>query len=71
MALPGQLTVTDALARAPASADKTNIATDLAQLLTDLNTAVTNGRLKANVRDVLFYDMLLDFGQRIGNELTA
>jgi hypothetical protein len=71
MPLPGQLTVADALVRAPAGTNKTNLTTDLNQLLTDLNTAVTNGGLSANVRDTVFYDLLLGFAQTVANELKS
>lgn len=69
MSLPGQLTVTDALSKAPTGTNKTNLTTDLNQLLTDLNTAVTNGGLTANIRDMEFYNLLLGFGQNIANDL--
>ena len=69
MSLPGQLTVADALARAPAGTNKTNLTTDLNQLLTDLNTAVSNGGLTANIRDTLFYNLLLGFAQEFANNL--
>ena len=71
MALPGQLTVSDAMSRAPAGTNKTNITNDLNQLLTDLNTAVTGGGLQANIRDTLFYDMLLNFAQNVAVNLTS
>lgn len=71
MSLPGQLTVADCAALAPAGTNRTNITNDLNQLLTDLNTAVTNGGLSANVRDQLFYDMLENFGQRIFKDLKS
>ena len=69
MSLPGQITVADALTLAPAGTNKTNLTTDLNQLLTDLNTAVTNGGLTANIRDTLFYDLLLGFGQAVAKNL--
>lgn len=71
MSLPGQLTVADAFARAPAGTNSTTLQADLTQLLTDMNTAVTNGGLTANIRDTLFYDMLLSFGQNLANNLKS
>lgn len=69
MSLPGEISVTDALARAPAGTNKTNITNDLNQLLTDLNTAVSNGGLTQSILNVEFTDLLLGFGQRIANDL--
>jgi hypothetical protein len=71
MPLPGQISVADALAKAPAGTNKTNLTTDLNQILTDLNTAVSNGGLTANIRDVLFYDMLLRFAQTVAVNLKS
>lgn len=69
MSLPGQITVADCAALAPLGTNRTNLTNDLNQLLTDLNTAVSNGGVTANVRDALFYDMLQNFGQRIFDAL--
>jgi hypothetical protein len=71
MPLPGQLTIGDALAKAPAGVNKTAIAADLTQLLTDLNTAVSNGGLTANIRDTLFYNMLVSFAEQLAVNLKS
>jgi hypothetical protein len=71
MSLPGQITVADCAALAPVGTNRTNITNDLNTLLTDLNTAVSNSGLSANVRDTLFYDMLENFGQRIFDALAS
>lgn len=71
MSLPGQLSVNDAFAKAPAGVNKTNLIADFNQLLTDLNTAVTNGGLLATQRDTIFYDMLLRFGEELAVNLKS
>ena len=63
-------TVTDVFAQTPASADKTAIAAAVTTLLAAFDTAVTNGRLKSNARDVL-HDNLLLHCQAIATNLTA
>lgn len=71
MALPGQLTVADAFAIAPAGTNRTNLINDFNQLLTDLNTAVSGGGLSANVRDKIFYDALLTIAQELAKNLVS
>lgn len=71
MSLPGQITVADALALMPAGTNRTNFTTDLSQLLTDMNTAVTAGNMTANIRDTLFYDLLMGFAQNLAKNCTA
>lgn len=71
MSLPGELSIADALARAPAGTNKTNMTTDLTQIQTDLATAVTNGGLTANISNVLFTDLLLDFAQAFATNLKS
>jgi hypothetical protein len=63
--LPGQITVADALAVMPAGTNRTNFTNDFNQLLTDMTTAVGNGGMNANIRDALFYPMLMDFAQAL------
>lgn len=70
MALPGQMTVADAFAKAPAGTNNTNLQADFNQLLTDLNTAVTNGGLTAAQRDAIFYPMLSEYGQQLAVNLA-
>jgi len=69
MALPGQMSVNDAFAKAPTGTNKTNLIADFNQLLTDLNTAVTNGGLTANQRDTIFYDLLSKYGEQLAVNL--
>jgi hypothetical protein len=63
-------TVTDVFAQTPASSDKTAIAAAVTTLLAALDTAVTNGKMKTNTRDVL-HDNLLLHCQMIATNLTA
>ncbi len=63
-------TITTVFASTPASTDSTNIQSDLTTLLARLDTAVTNGKLNALVRDVL-HDNLVTFSQEIAKNLNA
>jgi hypothetical protein len=71
MSLPGLISITDAMIKAPASADKTAIIADLTQLSSDLQTAVNNGRLDAAAAAVEGETILIDFAQRIAQNMTA
>lgn len=71
MSLPGEISIADALARAPSGTNKTNITTDLTQLQTDLATAVTNGGLTANQSNTLFTDLLMGFAQNLAVNLKS
>ena len=65
MALPGLISITDALAKMPAGTNKTNFVADLTSIQTHMATAVTNGGLTANQSSVIFEDFLMGFAQAL------
>lgn len=64
------MTSTEALAHAPASADKTSIKSAFDTLYTAIGTAVTNGRISANA-GVQLKSELIDWLERTGSNLGA
>jgi len=65
MALPGLISIADALAKMPAGTNKTNFVADLTSIQTNMATAVSNGGLTANQSSVIFEDLLMGFAQAL------